>query len=76
MRYVWRPGMRVSDLLADPKQLIPTNYWVQQNAGATTALPWRAEVNLDYATVQRLDPSTLRTRVLAFNQRKALARAG
>jgi len=74
MRYVWRPGMRVSDLLADPKQLIPSAYWLQQNAGALTTSPSRPEVNLDYATVQRLDAATLRTQVLPFNPRKALGR--
>ena len=74
MRYTYRPGMRVSDLLSDPRQLIPTSYWVQQNAGAGAGSASRPEVNLDYATIQRLDTATLRTRVLAFNPRKALAR--
>ena len=74
MRYTWKPGMRVSDLLADPKLLIPKGYWLQVNAGGRSESPSRPEVNLDYATVQRLDPVSLRTRILAFNPRKAVAK--
>lgn len=72
MRYTWRAGMRVSDLLADPKLLIPTAYWLQLNAGSRSDSPSRLEVNLDYATVQRLDAGSLRTRILPFNPRKAV----
>jgi protein involved in polysaccharide export with SLBB domain len=74
MRYIWKPGMRVSDLLADPKLLIPKDYWLQLNSGGRSDSPSRPEVNLDYATVQRLDPVSLRTRILAFNLRKAVAK--
>ncbi|MCF8210149.1 MAG: SLBB domain-containing protein [Rhodoferax sp.] len=73
LRYTHKPGMRVSDLLADKRLLIPGSYWLQINRGATTGNYSRPEVNLDYATVQRLDPLTLRTRVVAFNLQKAIA---
>jgi protein involved in polysaccharide export with SLBB domain len=73
LRYTYRPGMRVADLLADKRLLIPGSYWLQINKGTSTGSYSRAEVNLDYATVQRLDPTALRTKVIAFNLRKAIA---
>ena len=74
MRYTWRQGMKVSDIVGDPRLLIPSRYWVEQNAGGASASPSRPEVNLDYATIQRLDRATLRTRIIPFNPRKALER--
>jgi protein involved in polysaccharide export with SLBB domain len=73
LRYTYRPGMRVADLLADKRLLIPGSYWLQINKGTSTGSYSRAEVNLDYATIQRLDPTALRTKVIAFNLRKAIA---
>jgi protein involved in polysaccharide export with SLBB domain len=73
LRYTYHPGMRVADLLSDKRLLIPGSYWLQINRGATTGNYSRPEVNLDYATVQRLDPVALRTRVLSFNLAKAVA---
>jgi protein involved in polysaccharide export with SLBB domain len=73
LRYSFRPGLRVADLLSDKRLLIPGSYWNQINQGATTGNYSRPEVNLDYATIQRLDPVALRTRVLAFNLGKAIA---
>lgn len=72
MRYSFRSGMRVSDLLTDPRLLIPGSYWQQLNQGASTDNYSRPEVNLDYATIQRLDGTNLRTKVLAFNLLKAV----
>lgn len=74
MRYTWRQGMKVSDIVGDPRLLIPSRYWTEQNAGGASSSPSRPEVNLDYATLQRLDPATLRTRIIPFNLRKALER--
>ena len=73
MRYTFRPGMRVSDILSDPRLLIPVSYWLGVNRGANSGSPNRPEVNLDYATIQRLDPQTLRTRLFAFSPSKAMA---
>jgi protein involved in polysaccharide export with SLBB domain len=73
LRYTFKPGMRVSDLLSDRRLLIPGSYWLQINQGAAAGNFSRPEVNLDYATVQRLDPATLRTKVVAFNLAKAIA---
>ena len=73
LRYTYKPGMRVADILNDKRLLIPGSYWMQINQGATTGNYSRPEVNLDYATVQRLDPIALRTKVVAFNLSKAIA---
>ena len=73
LRYSYRPGMRVADVLGDKRLLIPGSYWSQINQGASTGNYSRPEVNLDYATIQRLDPLALRTRLIAFNLVKAIA---
>ncbi|OGB33291.1 MAG: hypothetical protein A3F78_16485 [Burkholderiales bacterium RIFCSPLOWO2_12_FULL_61_40] len=73
LRYTYKPGMRVADLLSDKRLLIPGSYWQQINQGAAAGNYSRPEVNLDYATIQRLDPIALRTRLIAFNPAKAIA---
>lgn len=72
MRYSFKPGMRVSDVLGDPRLLIPVAYWQGINRGANSATPNRPEVNLDYATIQRLDPRGLTTRLVSFSPAKAM----
>ena len=74
LRYNFKPGMRVADLLSDKRLLIPGSYWLRINQGAASGNYSRAEVNLDYATIQRLDPVTLRTKTIGFNLLKAVAR--
>jgi protein involved in polysaccharide export with SLBB domain len=75
LRYTFKPGMRVSDLLSDRRLLIPGSYWEQINRGASAGTNYsRPEVNLDYATIQRLDRRTLRTDTIAFNLLKAISR--
>ena len=73
LRYTYRPGMRVADLLGDKRLLIPGSYWTDVNLGARTSSYSTPEVNLDYATIQRLDPVALRTKTIAFNLAKAVA---
>ena len=73
LRYTYKPGMRVADLLGDKRLLIPGSYWLQINQGSNTGNYSRPEVNLDYATIQRLDPVALRTKTIAFNLVKAIA---
>jgi protein involved in polysaccharide export with SLBB domain len=72
LRYTHRPGMRVADLLGDKRLLIPGSYWTDVNQGARTSSYSTPEVNLDYATIQRLDPVALRTKTIAFNLAKAV----
>lgn len=74
LRYTYRDGMKVSDLLNDKRLVIPAAYWLGVNAGQRVGNYSRPEVNLDYATLQRLDPLSLRTRTIAFNLAKAMAK--
>jgi len=52
--------------------LVPVSYWLRVNTGANIAGLDKPEVNLEYATVQRLDPVRLRTETIPFNLAKAL----
>jgi protein involved in polysaccharide export with SLBB domain len=92
MRFAVKPGMKVSDILGDLRELIPGSYWQQVNQGSLAKQATRgtaqaadqttkdgapisysrAEANLYYATIQRLDTAKLRTRTLAFNLSKAI----
>ena len=108
LRYSYKPGMTVADLLNDKRLFIPGSYWEELNKSRVSKKYSRQEleelnmltgaekyasqerqepskvtgarkysspeVNLDYATVQRLDPSSLRTLILSFNPLKALSR--
>lgn len=73
MRYAYRKGMKVSDLVVDNTFMVPVSYWQRINSGANVGGYSKPEVNPDYATIQRLDPATLRTEVIAFNPSRALA---
>ena len=72
MRYTHRPGMRVADLVTGSSFLVPVSYWLSVNAGNNIPGLDRPEVNLDYATIQRLDADRLRTVVVPFHLAKAL----
>lgn len=72
MRYAFRPGMKVSDLVANNNFLMPVSYWLRINTGTDLQGLNAPEVNLEYATIQRFDPVKLRTETLPFNLSKAL----
>jgi len=72
MRYPWKTGMRIADLLIDSNALIPLSYWEGQNKGKTSKNYNNKEVNWDYATLQRLDKDKLTTHLIAFNLGKAI----
>ena len=75
MRYSFKAGMKISDILSDRRYLIPSSYWTRLNSGASTEDNYsRPEVNLDYAIIQRLDVKKLRTVLIPFNLAKAVAR--
>lgn len=82
-RYPWKPGMRVKDLIPDMDSLIVPDYWLKQNRPdqvkntdeekLRSDLKRRtAEINLDYATVERLNKDDLTTNLLPFNLGKAI----
>lgn len=72
MRYAFRKGMKVADLVTGNNFLVPVQYWLSVNAGGNIGGLDRPEVNLDYATIQRLDLKRLRTVLIPFHLAKAL----
>jgi protein involved in polysaccharide export with SLBB domain len=72
MRYVWKEGMRITDLLSDKNAIITSAYWARQNSGALNNNYNKKQVNWDYAVLQRLDHEKLTTKQYAFNLGKAI----
>ena len=72
MRYVWKEGMRITDLLKDNNSLIPGAYWAVQNSGTIDSRHNKNLVNWDYAVVQRMDKDELSNTLIAFNLGKAI----
>lgn len=87
-RYPWRPGMRVHDLIRDRAFLVTDDYWKRQNQLAVDARAGEfrlsgidlkndvkrlsAEINWDYAVVQRFTPPDLTPHLLPFNLGRAI----
>jgi polysaccharide export outer membrane protein len=82
-RYPWRDGMRVKDLIPNMESLIVADYWMKQNQPDRGRIAGEAqlesqikrssaEINLGYATVERLNKDDLTTKLLPFNLGKAL----
>lgn len=87
LRYPWRYGMRIRDLIPEPAALITRDYFRRKNilvqpAGReadVTAETVRNdvrnlldEVNWDYAVIERLDRKELTTRLIPFNLGRAV----
>jgi protein involved in polysaccharide export with SLBB domain len=90
-RYPWRENMRVKDLLPDYESLVTREHWRQKVAvnraaiqGATPGgaaiktevVHISAEINWNYAVVERMSSEQLTTHLLPFNLRKALTEEG
>src|SRR3989454_7002526 len=87
-RYPWHDGMRVHDLIPDRDFLVTDEYWKRQNQLAVDARAGdfrinqtelkndvkrlSAEINWEYAVIQRFDPQTLLSSLLPFNLGKAI----
>ncbi len=82
-RYPWKNGMRVRDLIPDIDSLITPDYWAKQNQVFRRPANEQnlqnevkgynsAEINWDYAVVERLKKSDLATTLITFNLRKAI----
>lgn len=82
-RRPWKSGMRISDVIPDKSALVSDSYWIKQNqiAGATRAGTGQvhnelkhslAEVNWDYAAIERLNPKDLTTSLIPFNLGRAV----
>jgi polysaccharide export outer membrane protein len=86
--YPWREGMRMHDLIPERNFLVTDEYWKRQNQLAVTAQTpetrigqaelkndvkrLAAEINWQYAVIQRFDPRDLSSRLLPFNLGKAI----
>jgi protein involved in polysaccharide export with SLBB domain len=74
-RYVWKEGMRISDLIPSRESLITSGYWNRQNhvslgSGGITAN--NAEIDWDHAVIERLDEHDLSTRLIPFHLGNAI----
>lgn len=86
LRYSFKPGMRVADLIPERDALIQADYYTRKNimvqyeAGDTVSASRVAneirnlleEINWDYAAIERIDPTDVRTQLIPFNLGKAL----
>ncbi len=87
-RYPWHPGMRVHDLIPERDFLVTEEYWKRQNQLVVDAQTGEfrlnqndlkndvkrvsAEINWEYAAIQRFDPERLTSHLLPFNLGKAI----
>jgi protein involved in polysaccharide export with SLBB domain len=74
-RFVWKEGMRISDLIPTREFLITSGYWNRQNhvslgSGGITAN--NAEIDWDHAVIERLDEHDLSTRLIPFHLGNAI----
>ena len=86
LRYAYRPGMRVSDLIPEPAALIQADYYTRKNilvqrenalqrSGERSATDVRnllEEINWDYAAIERLDGKEVKTQLIPFNLTRAI----
>jgi polysaccharide biosynthesis/export protein len=82
-RHPWKEGMRVSDVIPDKGALLSDTYWRKQNQTAQVDITGSgslrnevkrnlAEVNWDYAVIERLNSKDLTTSLIPFNLGKAV----
>src|SRR6185369_2600240 len=86
LRYSYKPGMRISDLIPERDALIVPDYYVRRNllvqfeSGRQVSASrvqnevknLLQEINWDYAVVERLDPKEIRSQLIPFNLAKAV----
>lgn len=86
LRYAYKPGMRISDLIPEREALVQGDYYSRKNmlvqyesAGnvsadrvASDVRNLLSEINWDYAVVERMDPQTVRAQLLPFNLGRAV----
>ncbi|WP_090139156.1 SLBB domain-containing protein [Limnohabitans sp. DM1] len=86
LRYSFKPGMRVSDLIPEPAALIQGDYYTRKNnmvqfeSGKNISVDRVAgdvknlleEINWDYAAIERLDAKEVKTVLIPFNLGKAI----
>lgn len=83
LRFAWRQGLRVSDMLPTASALISPDYWIQKNSEAkiatfitnpsrTQGAPTFPEINWEYAVIERILPDSLRVTLIPFELGKAV----
>jgi len=84
LRYTFKPGMRVSDLIPSPEALIGSSYYRRKNGLvqyddsrdssklSLESLKTLTEVNWSYALVERINLQTLSPELIPFNLAKAV----
>ena len=86
LRYAYKPGMRVADLIPEPEALIQPDYYTRKNilvqrdnalqrSGERSATDVRnllEEINWDYAAIERLDGKEVKTQLIPFNLTRAI----
>ena len=82
LRYPWREGLRIHDLIPDKQALITPDYYQRANlavrvvpSGAQLASDLRKladEFNWDYAVIERLNQSDLSASLIPFNLGKVV----
>jgi polysaccharide biosynthesis/export protein len=82
-RYPWQKGMRIKDLIPEKDALITADYWTRKNAATRIEVDaistlrndvkrTIAEVNWDYAVIERLNAADLTTSLIPFNLGKVV----
>ena len=82
LRYPHTPGMRIRDLIPEREALLTPGYYARRNLlvrpdvqaqqESRTAMRPQVEINWDYASIERLNPSDLTTTLIPFNLGKAV----
>jgi protein involved in polysaccharide export with SLBB domain len=86
LRYSFKPGMRVSDLVPEAAALILPDYYSRKNSSVqfetgrsvsgervvNDVKTQLTEINWDYASIERLDPKAVKTILIPFNLGKAI----
>ena len=86
LRYAYKPGMRISDLIPEREALIRSDYYIRKNMlvqqetqgsvnvdrVSSDVKNLLSEINWDYAVVERLDAQTVRAQLLPFNLGRAV----
>lgn len=88
LRYQWFPGMRIKDLIPEENALITSDYYQRKNLLVQSIAPTSAQkaghhieervrsmvdqINWDYAVIERLDKTQLRTQLIPFHLGRAV----
>lgn len=86
MRYKWSSGMRILDLIPEKDALLTPDYYKRKNQLVQIASNTKAaglevqsrvrsmvdQINWDYAVIERLNTTDLRTELISFNLGKAV----